>query len=713
MAEGDTPKNTEEQVVETPQDAALSRADRQLAAMKDDNSMDRMVIRTRLAEIDRSIKDIEELIAKEKDDTKIATMNLKLADLHEARDKKHAEYKELYGELDAEADEAEAALKEISDLREDIAKQEAKAKELEATKDPAKIREAADLRKEIAEKKEQLKKLTKKDREEDLKAKRDAYRAQEEITRKEELAQAEKDLDEAAGESTNESSTEEPAAEEGKNKSPEDPDAKAALKKELLHNALHNAAFGMAVVLEKDYPGEDGNAYEKTIWTGKAFLLKVLVMFGGTPKWAELLTPKQTEFLEKKVGIQFVKEDVKKDGVPTGEKRLAVKWVKPIEGWEPGIVEMADVFETAYGKEDSAKMMEKITPDITLEELKATAPETDTSEEGAETRRLVEAMEAAGAEGGTKVQEFLTQNADKVQRNLESVAATTVAGTSKEGVEDKESETGMAKVIKLINEKKFHEGTKAKEVFMAAGDSLDLSKSPKELAEERLKSINTPEDLDRVVETSDVKAYYLAMGQEDPSLPQAVVDKARTELKGEGLTDATKAELLAGFEEGLVSQRAIYELPFKRILEGEKTLSTKAEDIKEIDVALAALKANNPTEGEKPEGQADLVIENTKISFELTVDDESTKALNYLGIGFSGNKMVGPDGAALRDFGDAKTVEVKSLGNDMFTITATTPSTVISGMPSGEKIDSVTFQGMDKVPSNIKKAEDTPGAPQT
>lgn len=697
MAASDV-SNPEAPGVETPEAALLSRADRQLAAMEDDKNMDRMVIRTRLAEIDRSIKDIEELIAKEKDDTKIATMNLKLADLHEARDKKYAEYKELYGELDAEADEAEVALKEISDLREDIAKQEAKAKELEATKDPAKIREAADLRKEIAEKKEQLKKLTKKDREEDLKAKRDAYREQEKITREEELDQAEKDLDEAAGEATNESPAEEAAdadadADEDQSTSSEDPEAKAALKKELLHNTLHKAAHGMSVVLEKDFKEEWDNSYEKMVWNGKALFLKALVLFGGTPKWAELLTKEQLGFMKDHVGIEFSKKtvEVKKDGVTTNEEKWTYKFVKPLEGGDDGITEMSDVFETVYGREGMAKAMEGIKPETTLADLKDTAPESDTSEFAVKTRTLIAAMEQVTPKptDETKVEEFLTANADKVQKILKPAEETTVAGTPGEVSAEKEH----ANPIASLAEHMFPELDK-------------MEANPGELRRAFVSGLLVPlsaEDYSYTFDTNTslVEAYTKAMGSriKDPQVkadfegifagtlsPDAlknVVDRALTEtsdlsevaiflITAVGLGDLNGKDaqgILDDAKDGKIEPANLE----KMRVASSKAIGVIGESFKEVslDTALKEYIPRNDEErarlewakrhiGYSEERATDnLVMAET--TFGLVVDSASKLKLDEVGIGFTGSKMVGFNGRKLEDFGDAKTVELKTL----------------------------------------------------
>lgn len=376
-------------------------------------------------------------------------------------------------------------------------------------------------------------------------AMREAAHAQDAETAEKGLSEFEGNPDKEQKDPERPDAEEEDKDDKDKNTSSEGEEEKAARKKELLHNALHKVAYGLAVDLEKNYPGVDGNAYEKMEWNGKAFLLKMVVMFGGAPKWAELLkdNPPLSTFLDKKVGITFVQEDVKKDGVVVpGEKRWAVKWSTPEKGWEPGIVKMADVFETVYGKDGAAKAMEGIKETTTLKEMKDNLPVPAVEEKDKQTELLIKAMEDAGANGETKVQEFLTntQNAKKVQKFLEPTEETAVAGTPEGGPEEK---------------------TEA-----------------------------------------------------DPTTKELILDQT---------------------------------------------------------------------------------------TFELKTDDASAKALAEQGIKFTGKSMMDTnDGTILRDFGDAKTVEIKSLGNNMFTLTATTPSipsATPGGMPSGVKVETSTFTGMDSL----------------
>lgn len=770
----DTPSPEAQDVPKGPEtqgDPVLIEAEEALkrASEAETTALDLREKGLRVTLIDASLKKVNEKIATEKgkapekrDNDKLSKLVEKKVGLEKARAeimavpdaKADEKIAKVEGTLKAHATDLEGRLKEIDQIQARMEVVQTEITKYESARDQeGQLKYSAAL-KEMDELTKSLAALEKEGSEEKQRAQHEATLAAEkkaaamrEQEHDREVETAEKGLSEFEGNPEKETPEPETAdadeeaadAEKDKDKpkstSSEDPEAALARKKELLHDTLHKAAFGMAVVLEKDYPGEDGNAYEKTIWTGKAFLLKVLVMFGGTPKWAELLTPKQTEFLEKKVGMQFVEEDVKKDGVTTGEKRLVAKFIKPVEGWEPGIVRMVDVFESAYGKDGAAKAMEGIKPETTLAALEATAPASDTSETAENTRKLIAAMRKADdtITGETKVQEFLsnTQNAAEVQKNLEPVVDTSVAEAPREPSQ-------LLKDLDAIPPASPEDIRKhiVKDLLPGLTDSTLTFTADMPLIDAWAAALK-PEDLPPEKEAKWAKDLALfkkmALG-EGTYISKDMLAKVKDDPDAGKLlatilvaTDAMSAEeahiIIQDAADGSLDESSMASLA--KSTDKMLTNLVKALDGKTLGQALEEFKPKNEAEkkkleaakqrisGEKPEGKADLVIENTKISFELKVDDESTKALNYIGIGFSGNKMVAPDGATLRDFGDAKTVEIKSLGNDMFTLTATTPSTTTNGRPSGDKIDSVTFQGMDKVPSNIKKTEGAQEAAQT
>ncbi|MFA4815295.1 MAG: hypothetical protein WC924_04055 [Candidatus Gracilibacteria bacterium] len=419
MAIGDT-SSPEASRVEPADDAVITRADRQITAAENDNNVDRAAIRTRIGEIDKTIKDLGERAEKartEGNSKKAARLTEKQADLYDKRAKVVARYEKLYDKYDEKADVLDVEIKKITDLKAEIAALTAFISANKGSANPDILHTVGEKENLLADKQKELTKLTGKGREQAALDKRDALRKLEKETRAEE--HPEEDLEKGMAAATGDKVADK--TKEGKPTTsglPGDAEAKAARKQELLGNALGRAAYGLAVELERSYPGKDGNAYEKMMSSGKAFLVKALIMFGGTPAWAELLNPQQKEFLDKKVGVAFMEEPVKKDGVETGEKQWTYKWTTPEEDWEPGIIYMEDVLETAYGKEGVAKAMEGIKTETTLAQLKATAPASDISPTAEKTRKLVTAMEQAGADAASKVQEFLIKNTQKVQSYL-------------------------------------------------------------------------------------------------------------------------------------------------------------------------------------------------------------------------------------------------------------------------------------------------------
>jgi len=77
----------------------------------------------------------------------------------------------------------------------------------------------------------------------------------------------------------------------------------------------------------------------------------------------------------------------------------------------------------------------------------------------------------------------------------------------------------------------------------------------------------------------------------------ATFSNALTEIKTGQLSDKTKAELQTGVEAALTIQQKVKDLTFKDFLDKQRQNSTDEIEKKDIDILLAALKANNPTEG--------------------------------------------------------------------------------------------------------------------
>lgn len=409
--------------VKTAEGGAAEESDASFNDMMDrietDNNVDRGVLTQRLKELDGKIKEIEAKIAEEKakpepNNLKLATLNDRLARVQETRDRVHGKYETLYGKLDAKADKVDEKLKKIRDLEVKIKEMDAKASALEASGDPAKGREAAAIRREMSELQDELKVLTLGDRKERLEAKSKALREAEAATKaeeKERLTALEKEILEG------EEKQENPSEEDSDKKSEEeitltDEEEALAKKQELLHNALHKVSYGLAVDLERNYPGEEANAFDKMSWGGKAMLCKLLVMMGGTPQWVELLNPTQKEFMEKKMGMKIGEEKNKK-----GETVPVITWVDPVEGWEPVPPGMETVFDHVYTSTEKQEIYKKINAQTTLKDLIALAPESDTSESAQKTRQLIAALQESGLkpeDEETKVQAYLGKNARKV-----------------------------------------------------------------------------------------------------------------------------------------------------------------------------------------------------------------------------------------------------------------------------------------------------------
>lgn len=403
----------------SPEDSDASFKDK-MDRIETDKSLDRGVLTLHLAELDAKIIKIEGEIAEEKAKTepknlKLATLNDRLARVKETRTRIHGKYEGLYGKLDAKADKVDEKLKKISDLDAKIKEMDTKASELEASGDAAKVREAATIRREMSELQDELKLLTLGDRKERLAAKTTALREAEAATRaeeKERLTALETEIAAEDGEGT---------ATEGKKEEDKKPAEKTALtdeeellvkKRELLHNALHKLSYGLAVDLEKSYPDEEANALDKISWSGKSMLCRLLIMMGGTPQWVELLNSTQKEFMEKKMGMQISEEKNKK-----GETVSVIKWIDPVEGWEPIPPGMETVFDHVYTSTEKQEIYKKMTAETTLAGLIALAPESDTSEAAVKTRQLIAALQESGLDPEdeeTKVQAYLGKNARKV-----------------------------------------------------------------------------------------------------------------------------------------------------------------------------------------------------------------------------------------------------------------------------------------------------------
>lgn len=189
------------------------------------------------------------------------------------------------------------------------------------------------------------------ERKERLAAKQTALREEEAATKEEERKRVAELVKEIEKTGTSAEDSEEDAE-------PSDKDKEEAMqkKRELLNNTLHKVSYGLAVDLEKNYPKgkKEPNVFEKMAWEGRAILLKLLIMVGGTPGWTEILNSTQKEFMEKKMGMQIIEEKNEK-----GETVPAIKWIDPVEGWEPITAGMDDVFTQVYGESGKQEVYKK------------------------------------------------------------------------------------------------------------------------------------------------------------------------------------------------------------------------------------------------------------------------------------------------------------------------------------------------------------------
>ncbi|MFA6023673.1 MAG: hypothetical protein WC777_00430 [Candidatus Gracilibacteria bacterium] len=368
--------------------------------------------------------------------------------LKQPDEKADARIAEVQDQMIAEGKEAEAARAEIKTLTDNIAKWEAELAPLRSSQNPNDLERAANLADDIKAAKKDLERKTDGGKNEvlldtrqrqaaELATKAEALRVEKEESAKadQQLTEDLESLDSAAeGTASTESAPAAPAEgtppPEGTPPAPgetppadsdetapptegtetsEEPltdEEKAALKKEVLNGAAAQVAHSLTLSLLDGKPDKDANMLEGFEWTMKIGLLKLALVFGGEPKWTQLLTQDQKDKLFADAGM-VITQEARTTGKKAGQMRTIIKWEKVPEA-RPIPETMVPVFEAAFGKDEKAMnaAFADIYPETTVTNLRDPLPKPLVEAKDIKMAAFLDAMIAAGATPDTKIIEF-------------------------------------------------------------------------------------------------------------------------------------------------------------------------------------------------------------------------------------------------------------------------------------------------------------------
>jgi hypothetical protein len=630
MAE-EAPNSPDQQKPETLGDPVLIEADEALKRASDTETSrtDRLENNDLIVgELRRILKNVNEKITEEENKDPDKRDAKKLERLYERKASLTQKIDEILARPDQRADKklaqtADTLEQKAGESKEDIAElQRLKAERqrlqgeidaLKASTKPEDISKVSELYKQLDKVNKDIAKLEKKGTEEQQQERYEARiamakkaRAMVEADHAEEVRVADKALEdfmEGKEDSTEKGETPEGDKKEGEAKpeGPQTPEEEAAARRsEILHNRLDRISYNLSTELIRSYPGEDANVFDKTVWTAKGFLLRLSVAFGGKGDWADLLDERQKEFMEKKVGMQVTKETVK-DGEHAGEEKTVIKWIKPVEGWEPIPTGIADVFDKAFGEDKDAALKE-IKAETTLKDYAATVPPNPSTPMEQAKARLVQVLrDEIKVPEGTKIQEYLSSsvNADRVLSYYEPQPK---EDPKDEAAEEAEAEPELSKQLEIIKEKKLNESSTLQEAAAAGlmgpvpGKVEIFSElDPKVMAKAKVESLKTPGDLTTLAQgLSDLVQMLQDIGIHIPALPQDLVEIATKELTAnQQLSAETAQKLEAALSSQFKAIQDIGKLSLKQILEKDVKDATE-EDKKHNEAILAALQENNP-----------------------------------------------------------------------------------------------------------------------